>query len=966
MRTSKRMIMAIGATVAMAAACADGGDGAGGGARYDREVRGGSLHHAPVEGVTMGGVELERVLASARELDPAVAAVGAGELSATTAMIPGPGGAAIAYVSARQILAGVPIADSHLYLALAPAQGGAPARLLASSYRLFHGADVDVTPAIDRDRAEALGREVLRAPADAPLRDAALVIRELEGELALVWDVTVVDHDGRAVVHAAGIRAGSADAVDDRVYETEGAVTAWVAAGGAPGAGGRAQVLAQRDTFVRAGTASATTGGDGRFTVGAAEGSTVTAAVAGLAARVKSAGSGGVTAAAPAAPSVNLVLGAATGEHILAQTTAYHYVTAARRALVDAGLDADALGPAITTNVNIADSCNAYFSPGGRTLNFFRSGGGCNNSAEASIVLHEYGHVADDAFGGIHDGGLSEGWGDTLACFLLGRPVVGGDLFQDGTDMRSCANDYRYPRGGRDEEHELGQAWAGFAWDVRTGLVDRLGADQGAALASALVLPSLGTDAPDIPSAVREVFLRDDDDGDLGNGTPHWDVLLAAAQRHRLDFVVSRDLSPPSAITDLTVTARTPTSVTLGWTAPGDDGATGTAASYELRWSLVPIDESTFAAANPVPAPLPVAAGQHQTATVRLPVAPRIHLALRALDDLRNTSRLSNVVTVDLPPPHQVFHDGAERGMGAWRATGMWHVSTRRAGAGRSAFWYGDETTGTYDTPGVANRGTLLSPAIDLTGIADPQLSWLEHVDVESAALFDMLRVEVVDAADTSLVLGANKQRSRTTGFHARLLDLTGFGGRTIRIRFSIDTHDAASNRGEGWFLDEIRVLGEPRPTLPPAVGRLLINEVLADPPLGYDANGDGVASYRSDEMLELLNIGGTTLDLSGVTISDAVTVQFTFPAGTTLAPGHALAVYGGAAGLSLNNDGDTVAIRSPTGTLLAHVTYGAEGGDDQSLTRATDGEPDAPLVKHRTRSSLPASPGRRADGAPF
>ena len=70
-------------------------------------------------------------------------------------------------------------------------------------------------------------------------------------------------------------------------------------------------------------------------------------------------------------------------------------------------------------------------------------------------MIHEYGHFVDDMYGGITEGGLSEGWGDTLACFALDNPVVGGDLFTDGSIIRTCDNDYQYPPSGSDEVHAL-------------------------------------------------------------------------------------------------------------------------------------------------------------------------------------------------------------------------------------------------------------------------------------------------------------------------------------------------------------------------------------------------------------------------------------------------------------------------------------------------------------------------------
>ena len=89
--------------------------------------------------------------------------------------------------------------------------------------------------------------------------------------------------------------------------------------------------------------------------------------------------------------------------------------------------------------------------------------------------------------------------------------------------------------------------------------------------------------------------------------------------------------------------------VTLAWTAPGDDGQVGTASLYELRVSGSPIDEGNWSAATVVsnpPAPLP--AGTRQTLVVRgLTNGTTYYFALKTVDDAGNWSGLSNVLTWD-------------------------------------------------------------------------------------------------------------------------------------------------------------------------------------------------------------------------------------------------------------------------------------------------------------------------------
>ncbi|MFN8586249.1 MAG: FlgD immunoglobulin-like domain containing protein [Candidatus Eisenbacteria bacterium] len=95
----------------------------------------------------------------------------------------------------------------------------------------------------------------------------------------------------------------------------------------------------------------------------------------------------------------------------------------------------------------------------------------------------------------------------------------------------------------------------------------------------------------------------------------------------------------------------------LSWTAPGDDGSLGAAASYEIRMATAPITPDNFANATilanvPVPSP----AGERQEYVVRgLSRANAYWFAVRSRDDVGNWSPLSNVVhwtwPLDNSPP---------------------------------------------------------------------------------------------------------------------------------------------------------------------------------------------------------------------------------------------------------------------------------------------------------------------------
>jgi hypothetical protein len=97
----------------------------------------------------------------------------------------------------------------------------------------------------------------------------------------------------------------------------------------------------------------------------------------------------------------------------------------------------------------------------------------------------------------------------------------------------------------------------------------------------------------------------------------------------------------------------TETSVTLHWTAPGDDSLTGRATRYDLRWAFAPITTpQAFALATPASGlPLPQDAGAAESATVSgLTPETTYWFSLRTYDEAGNVSILSNAATATTLP----------------------------------------------------------------------------------------------------------------------------------------------------------------------------------------------------------------------------------------------------------------------------------------------------------------------------
>lgn len=110
--------------------------------------------------------------------------------------------------------------------------------------------------------------------------------------------------------------------------------------------------------------------------------------------------------------------------------------------------------------------------------------------------------------------------------------------------------------------------------------------------------------------------------------------------------IADPDTIPPGAVTNLSVTETGSSHLRLAWTATGDDGATGRASAYDLRWSTSPITAANFASATRVAGPDPRPSGQAESFEIGgLAFSTTHYVALKALDEFGNTGPLSNVAT---------------------------------------------------------------------------------------------------------------------------------------------------------------------------------------------------------------------------------------------------------------------------------------------------------------------------------
>lgn len=127
----------------------------------------------------------------------------------------------------------------------------------------------------------------------------------------------------------------------------------------------------------------------------------------------------------------------------------------------------------------------------------------------------------------------------------------------------------------------------------------------------------------------------------VGDEVPNWSAFSNVA----VITTGQDDAIPPAAVASLTVTGTTGTSMSVRWNAPGDDGASGTAQTYDIRYSTSAITTSNWGSATQATGePTPAAAGTQQTFTITgLTPSRTYYVAMRAIDNAGNVSGLSNV-----------------------------------------------------------------------------------------------------------------------------------------------------------------------------------------------------------------------------------------------------------------------------------------------------------------------------------
>ncbi len=179
----------------------------------------------------------------------------------------------------------------------------------------------------------------------------------------------------------------------------------------------------------------------------------------------------------------------------------------------------------------------------------------------------------------------------------------------------------------------------------------------------------------------------------------------------------------------------------------------------------------------------------------------------------------------------RVFQDDVESGVGRWTATGLWHITDRRASSPTHSWWCGNETMGGY----MNNLNDNLTRRVNLLGYTYAMLNFTTWYEIESG--WDYGYVEVsTDGGMTWITIATFTGTSREGGeklpkggwtpsgrqaWTTAVVDLTPYTGRVILLRFRFESDSSIVY--EGWYIDDIGVFAGPPKPLPEYDGLSLL-----------------------------------------------------------------------------------------------------------------------------------------------
>ncbi|MBI3924535.1 MAG: S8 family serine peptidase [Armatimonadetes bacterium] len=259
---------------------------------------------------------------------------------------------------------------------------------------------------------------------------------------------------------------------------------------------------------------------------------------------------------------------------------------------------------------------------------------------------------------------------------------------------------------------------------------------------------------------------------------------------------LEEDSVPPASPADLWISQVGAQDVELSWTGTGDDGTTGQATRYELRYASRPIVDGEaregqvpFKEATPVPTGTPRAPGSAESARIR--VSPsgkdrKLYFALRAVDNVGNNSPLATTEAL-LPAAKVVHEDSFDAPESGWSKEGEW---ARVPEPGRGLVWT-DSPESDYQND---INHSITSQPISLKGVRGAKLHFDTRFTIEPD--HDGCHVEVYGKKFWGTRWRKEVTLEGFSDWKNMTVDLSDYDGQEIKMRFRMETDSSRTAYG--------------------------------------------------------------------------------------------------------------------------------------------------------------------------
>lgn len=456
---------------------------------------------------------------------------------------------------------------------------------------------------------------------------------------------------------------------------------------------------------------------------------------------------------------------------------------------------------------------NAWYDSWDYSINFCSAGGQYPNTAWQSVIHHEYGHHLIEVAGS-GQGQYGEGMSDCISILDSDDPGLGYGFYGDGQcsqPLRNADNDYQYPCSG--SIHDCGQLLSACIWDTRNALVWKYPTTYMDTLANLTINSILLHSGTEITPQITIDFLTlDDDDANLGNGTPNYNQICAGFSAHNMDC-------PDLALIEFVYPSGKPayvfpnveTPVLFNVTSISADPVPGTGAFYYS------IDGGAYQAGTITE----LAPNQYEFMMPAVECLQTINWYVSAEATGYGTvsdpqyAPAASYVTFAATQISVAFEDDFETDKGWTVSGGLWARGAPTGGGGQ----YGNpDPVGGHNSPkcfaynlngdyeNSMPERHLTSPVMDCSAMSGVSFKFWRWLGVEQPS-YDHAYVRVSTNGSTWTTIWENSGEVSDAAWTYQEFDISSIadGQATVYVRFTMGTSDG-SWQYCGWNIDDLEV----------------------------------------------------------------------------------------------------------------------------------------------------------------